>query len=223
MLIRLFDIIFSIIGIIVLFPFMLPIMIGLKLTGEHYIFYLQPRVGRFGKVFNVYKFATMLKNSPSLKGGYITLSNDVRVLPFGRFLRKTKINELPQLLNILLGQMSVVGPRPIVEYQINQYSENARKAILSMVPGLTGIASLVFRDEEGVLDRIGGDREYAHDKIIAPFKGELEIWWSKHRTLGNYFTIIFLTVIALARPRAKIWGKLFRDLPKIDTNLAKYL
>lgn len=144
MLIRFFDIVFSCIAMIVLFPSMIPIMIGLKLTGEHYIFYLQPRVGKSGVNFSVFKLATMLKNSPNLSGGLITQSIDQRVLPMGHFLRKTKINELPQLLNIFIGQMSFVRPRPIVAQHLALYPEKTREAILTMTPGLTGIASLIF-------------------------------------------------------------------------------
>ena len=95
---RFFDVLFSGIAIIILFPFMIPIMIGLKLTGEHDIFYGQPRIGRHGKEFKVLKFATMLRNSPNMQGGFFTAENDPRILPMGKFLRKTKINELPQLL-----------------------------------------------------------------------------------------------------------------------------
>jgi len=223
MLIRFFDILFSFIAMVVLFPFMIPIMIGLKLTGEHYIFYLQPRVGKDGKVFNVFKIATMLKNSPNLPGGFITQQNDPRILPMGRFLRKTKINELPQLVNIFLGQMSIVGPRPVVEQHLALYPESAKRAILSMKPGLTGIASLIFRDEEGLLDRAGGDRKFMHDKVIAPYKGELEVWWTKHRTIGNYFMLIFLTAWALVSPRTKLWKKWFKDLPEVPEKLKAYL
>ena len=112
---RFFDILFSGLAIIILFPFMIPIMIGLKLTGEHDIFYGQPRIGKHGKEFKVLKFATMLKNSPNMAGGLFTSENDPRILPMGKFLRKTKINELPQLLNIFVGQMSVIGFRPTVK------------------------------------------------------------------------------------------------------------
>lgn len=214
MLIRLFDIVFSGLAMIVLIPFMIPIVIGLKISGEHYIFYIQPRVGKNGIKFNVLKFATMLKDSPNLPGGFITQAKDPRVLPMGHFLRKTKINELPQLLNIFIGQMSIVGPRPIVAQHLELYPENTREAILKMSPGLTGIASLIFRDEEGILDRIGGDRKYVHDIVIAPFKGELELWWSKNNTIGNYFKVIFLTAWALFNPHSSLWKKWFRDLPK---------
>jgi lipopolysaccharide/colanic/teichoic acid biosynthesis glycosyltransferase len=223
MLIRFFDIFFSGLAMVILFPIMIPVMIGLKLSGEHYIFYFQPRVGKNGKIFNVIKFATMLKDSPNLPGGYITQTQDPRILPMGWFLRKTKINELPQLFNIFIGQMSIVGPRPIIGQHLELYSKDARKVILQMKPGLTGIASLVFRDEEGVLDRSGGNRNNMHDKIIAPYKGELEVWWSKHKTLNNYFLLIFLTVIALVDSRFKPWKKLFKDLPALPIEIEPYL
>lgn len=214
MLIRLFDIVFSFVAMVLLFPFMLPIMLGLKLTGEHYIFYLQPRVGSGGRDFNVFKFATMLKNSPNLPGGVLTQKNDPRILPMGNFLRKTKINELPQLINIFLGQMSVVGPRPQARRHYELYSDSVKKAIDAVPPGLTGIGSVVFRDEESILDEIPGDRDHFHDTVIAPYKGELELWWTKNRTLGNYFKLIFLTAWSLVSPRTKLWKKWFKDLPE---------
>jgi lipopolysaccharide/colanic/teichoic acid biosynthesis glycosyltransferase len=127
--IRLFDIVFSFIAMVILLPFMLPIMIGLKLTGEHYIFYLQPRVGKGSKTFSVFKFATMLKDSPNLPGGVLTQKSDPRILPMGNFLRKTKINELPQLINIFIGQMSFVGPRPQARQHYELYSTDVRQTI----------------------------------------------------------------------------------------------
>lgn len=211
--IRFFDIVLSSIAILVLLPFMLPIMIALKLTGEHYIFYLQPRIGRHGRPFMILKFATMLKDSPNLPGGFITQERDPRILPMGNFLRKTKINELPQLVNILLGQMSFVGPRPVVQSHIDLYPDDVKAAILSRVPGLTGIGSLVFRDEEAVLNRLEGDRKFNHDRVVYPYKGQLELWYSEHRSLFTYFAIIFLTAWAVAVPSSTLYRKFFKDLP----------
>ena len=156
---RCFDIVFSLTAIIILLPFMLPIMIGLKLSGEHYIFYRQPRIGKNGQAFKVIKFATMLKDSPNLPGGFITQKDDSRLLPMGRFLRATKINELPQLWNVLIGQMSLVGPRPVVAQHLDLYTAEIRGAILSQRPGLTGLASLIFRNEEMILDKMTGNRK----------------------------------------------------------------
>ena len=141
----------------------------------------------------------------------------------GNFLRKTKINELPQLMNIFLGQMSFVGPRPIVEKHLALYPQATRDAIIKLTPGLTGIGSLVFRDEEGVLDRAGGDRKRLHDEIIAPYKGELELWYTKHKHLGVYFGLIFLTAWSILRPRSDVYKRVFRDLPQAPADLQAYL
>jgi lipopolysaccharide/colanic/teichoic acid biosynthesis glycosyltransferase len=211
--IRFFDILFSSLAIILLTPFMIPIMIGLKLTGEHDIFYLQKRVGRGGKDFKVFKFATMLRNSPNLPGGVLTQKRDPRILPLGGFLRKTKINELPQLINILKGEMSFVGPRPQARRHYDLYTADVKRAIDAIPPGLTGIGSVVFRDEESLLDQIAGDRDQFHDSVIAPYKGELEVWFVAHRNLYTYFMLIILTAWAVPFPRSRIHKRLFRSLP----------
>ncbi len=211
---RFFDIIFSFFAMLILLPFMIPIMVGLHLTGEHYIFYLQPRIGKDGKEFKVFKFATMLLNSPQMPGGCITQEKDPRILPMGNFLRKTKINELPQLINIFCGQMSLVGPRPIVQAHLDLYPEATRATILGFRPGLTGIGSLIFRDEEGILNRAGGDRKHLHDEIIAPYKGQLELWYVERRNLINYFIMIFLTAWSVLHPGSDAYKRYFKDLPE---------
>jgi lipopolysaccharide/colanic/teichoic acid biosynthesis glycosyltransferase len=223
MVIRIFDIIISAVAIVILFPFMIPVMIILKLTGEHYIFYMQPRVGLYGKEFMLIKFATMLKDSPNMPGGVLTQKNDPRVLPFGKFLRKTKINELPQLINVLLGQMSIVGPRPQARKHYELYSKEVKQAIDKVPPGITGIGSVVFRDEESILDQVPKDRDYFHDHIIAPYKGQLEVWWTKNRTVANYLKIIILTVWVLIFPNSQLWKKWFKDVPRPPQELEKYL
>lgn len=219
MLIRFFDILFSLLAIIALFPFMLIVMIVLKLTGEHCVFYKQPRVGRDGKIFYVLKFVTMLKNSENMPGGVLTQKNDPRVLPFGKFLRKTKINELPQLINILVGEMSIIGPRPQAKRHYDLYAQHVKDAINQIPPGLSGIGSVVFRNEEGLLDNVGGDRDAFHDTVIAPYKGELEVWFSQHRNLKNYFKLIWLTVKVVINDKNSGWSTAFKDLPAIPPNL----
>ena len=149
---RFFDILFSIIALVVFSPFLIPVSIILKLSGEGEIFYIQQRVGKDGKMFGLLKFATMLKDSANIGTGTITVKNDPRVLPIGKFLRKSKINELPQLLNILLGDMSVIGPRPQAERCFLAFPKIAQDAIIQVKPGLSGIGSIVFRDEENILD-----------------------------------------------------------------------
>lgn len=221
--IRFFDILFSGVAIIILLPFMIPIMIALKLTGEHYIFYQQERIGKGGKPFYILKFATMLKDSPNMPGGVLTQKNDPRILPMGKFLRKTKINELPQLVNIFIGQMSFIGPRPQAKQHYDLYSIEVKQAIDRIPPGLSGIGSLVFRDEEDMLSRISVDRNLFHDTVIAPYKGELEVWFSKNRNLKNYFKLIFMTVDAVLHPDSKRWRTAFKDLPPVPSELEQYI
>jgi lipopolysaccharide/colanic/teichoic acid biosynthesis glycosyltransferase len=221
--IRFFDILFSLLAMIVLAPFMIPIMIGLKVTGEHDIFYQQKRVGKGGKDFKVLKFATMLRNSPSLPGGVLTQRNDPRILPMGNVLRKTKINELPQLINIFRGEMSFVGPRPQARRHYELYSDEVKRAIDTIPPGLTGIGSVVFRDEEEMLHQVEGDRDHFHDSVIAPYKGELEVWFVAHRDLFSYVALILLTAWCVLFPRSMLYKRVFKSLPTPPQNLAKYL
>ena len=209
---RLFDILFSSIAIFLLLPLLLPIMLILKCTGEHYVFYKQERIGKDGKPFGILKFATMLQDSPNLPGGFITKGGDPRVLPFGRFLRKSKINEIPQLFNVWLGQMSVIGPRPVVAPHFALYSEAQKAAIRKMRPGLSGIGSLFFRDEEKILTHPDHEEKWIHDQVAAPYKGALEQWYSEHPTLFNYFKLIFLTILAVLNPRFRPLGW-FSGLP----------
>lgn len=219
---RFFDILFSGIAIIILLPFMIPIMIGLKLTGEHDIFYKQERIGKGGKTFGVLKFATMLRNSPNMAGGVLTQKNDPRILPMGKFLRKTKINELPQLVNIFIGQMSVIGPRPQAKRHYDLYSAEVKSAINTVAPGLSGLGSVAFRDEEDMLNAVT-DRDNFHDTIIAPYKGALEVWFVQHRSVAVYFKLIWLTVLAVLKPSSKIWRKAFKDLPPVPAELEQYI
>nr|WP_297703735.1 sugar transferase [uncultured Butyrivibrio sp.] len=222
--IRFFDVLFSLIAIIILLPFMLPIMIGLKLTGEHDIFYMQKRVGKGGKEFDLMKFATMLRNSPNMAGGLYTAENDPRILPMGKFLRKTKINELPQLINILKGDMSVIGYRPQVRKQYESYPDEVRKAMAKSRPGLSGIGPIVFRSEEQILQQFKTheERDEFYKKVITPYKGQLEVWYSKHRNILMYFRLIFMTVQVVLDPENKAWKSL-RGIPKVPKELEAYL
>jgi len=220
--IRFFDIILSAIAIIVLFPLMIPVMIILKLTGEHDIFYRQTRIGKKGKPFQVLKFATMLRDSPNMQGGLITAPNDPRLLPMGKFLRKTKINELPQLFNIFVGQMSVVGYRPFAEKHYAVYSNEVKQHINTIRPGLTGIGSVVFHNEEKILHSVF-DRDYFHDEIITPFKGKLECWYVKNQSIKNYFFIIMCTILVMINSKRIFLVKYFFDLPNIPDELKDYI
>ena len=218
MLIRFFDIFFSFLAIIFLLPLFVPIVIVLRFTGEREIFYRQERVGQFGRHFDLLKFATMLKNSPSIGAGEITIINDPRVLPFGRFLRKSKINELPQLFNILLGQISVVGPRPMVPNTFLKYSLEAQFELKKVRPGLTGIGSIIFRDEEKFLEGKSDPRKFYDDHII-PYKNKLELWFVKNNSISTYFKIIFVTAWVVIFSKSKISESLFPQLPKLPASL----
>ena len=219
---RFFDIVLSGIAIIVVLPFMLPIMIGLKLTGEHDIFYGQTRIGKGGKEFKVLKFATMLRNSPNMAGGLYTTTNDPRILPMGKFLRKTKINELPQLINIFIGQMSVVGYRPTVKAHYMAYPEWCRNKFKYARPGLTGLASIVFRDEEAILSSMQ-DADGFHQNVIQPYKGLLECWYIDHKSIFLYFKLIFMTAEAVLHPASKKWRTAFKDLTPVPAELEQYI
>lgn len=219
---RFFDILFSGIAIIILLPFMIPIMIGLKLTGEHDIFYGQTRIGKGRKEFKLLKFATMLRNSPNLAGGLYTSTNDPRMLPMGKFLRKTKINELPQLINIFIGQMSVIGYRPTVKQHFEGYPEECKLILEKSVPGLSGIGSIVFRNEEEILQQFE-DKKSFHQNVIAPYKADLEVWYVQHKSLWLYFKLIFMTAEAVLHPNSRKWRTSFKDLPPVPAELESFI
>lgn len=209
---RFFDILFSGLALVVFSPLLVPIAIVLRLTGEGEVFFLQERVGKDGKLFKLYKFATMLKNSPNIGTGTVTMKGDPRVLPVGRFLRKTKINELPQLLNIFFGDMSVVGPRPQAQRCFNAFPEDLQKIIVQVKPGLSGIGPIVFRGEEDILAGHTGPLNY-YDKVIAPYKGQLEAWYVEHQTLWNYFKVVAVTVWVVLFPKSGLVWRAFSGLP----------
>tara|TARA_E500000331_G_scaffold182672_1_gene176016 strand:- start:6316 stop:6987 length:672 start_codon:yes stop_codon:yes gene_type:complete len=211
---RILDIFFSLLALILLSPFLIPIAFILKITGEGEIFYLQKRIGKGGDYFHIYKFATMIKNSPNIGTGIYTAKNDPRILPFGRFLRFTKINELPQILNILFGDMSIVGPRPLIEKTYNLYSEEVKQKINNILPGLSGIGSLAFRDEESLLESSGEELEVFYSNKIAPYKGKLEIWYCEKISLYIDIVVVFLTFWLIIFPNSNLLYSLFNDLPK---------
>ena len=210
---RFFDVLLSGFAVLCLSPLLIPVVIILKLTGEHYVFYGQERIGKGGRRFNFLKFATMLKNSPNMGTGDITTKADPRVLPFGKVLRKTKINELPQLINILLGDMSIIGPRPLTPRNYDYYTPEVKKGIELLTPGLSGIGSVVFRDEESIMARSGMDYTECYKTRVAPYKGALELWYLEHKSLWVDFKLIFLTAWVVFFPKSDLVFRWFRDLP----------
>ena len=154
----------------------------------------------------------MLKNSENIGTGTVTVKNDPRILPFGHFLRKTKINELPQLINIFLGDMSIIGPRPQTQRCFDAFNLNHQKIITKIKPGLSGIGPVIFRDEESLLENNSSNVEF-YDKIISPYKGEVESWYFENYSIKNYFLLIFATLWAIIRPKSKLIWKIFKNLP----------
>ena len=211
--IRFFDLLFSFVLLILLFPLLLLVCLWNVLTGEHEIFYKQTRIGRNGEQFEIIKFATMLKNSSELGIGGFTDFNDSRLLPLGSFMRKTKINELPQLVNILRGEMSLVGFRPLTKASFDRVLEIGGKTAYSKMPGITSPASIFLRNEEQMLMKVEDKQKY-YDDYILPFKASLDEWWSKNISVFNYFAILFLTALSLFLPINALPIKILKDLPK---------
>ena len=211
---RFFDILFSLIALVISLPVFIPIIILLLLTGDHEVFYKQQRVGYKNKLFGIYKFATMLKNSPNMGLKDVTVRKDPRITAVGRFLRQSKLNELPQLLNILLGDMSFVGPRPLMKSGFERYSPELQAKVYDVPPGLTGIGSLVFRDEELIVTKSNLPPHDTYKQLIAPHKGALELWYQAHQNFGTDFMIMFLTGWYVFSPKSNLVYKIFPSLPR---------
>jgi lipopolysaccharide/colanic/teichoic acid biosynthesis glycosyltransferase len=210
---RIFDLFCSVLAIFVLLPILIPVTLILRFTGEREIFFLQERIGKNGISFKLYKFATMLKNSPNINTGTLTIKNDPRILPFGRLLRKSKINELPQLLNILFGDMSLVGPRPLTNQSFNAYDPSIQNIIMKVKPGLSGVGSIIFRNEEEILNS-DEDPLLFYSEVIAPYKGQLECWFVDNNNLKTYFLVIAVTIYIIFFPGSDIAWKVFNGVPK---------
>ncbi len=211
---RVLDIFVSFIALIILIPVFIPIIIVLRFSGEGEVFYFQERYGINNSKFKIFKFATMLKNSINIGTGSITLENDPRVTKVGSLLRKTKINELPQIINILKNDISLVGPRPLVEKTFKAYSKEVQSIIYNVKPGLTGIGSIVFRDEESIISAIKDEDPHEfYKRIIAPYKGKLELWYQKNSSFFLDLKLIFLTAWVILFPKSKLYKKWFTDLP----------
>ena len=211
---RFFDILFSLVAITILLPIFIPVIILLLLTGEHEVFFRQDRVGYKNKIFRIWKFATMLKNSPNMGHGDVTMRKDPRITRVGRVLRQSKINELPQVINILTGDMSFVGPRPLMKVGFDRYSDEMKAKVYNARPGLTGIGSIVFRDEELIITQSNLPPHECYRTIILPYKGALEVWYQQHQDFYTDFMILFLTAWYVFFPKSKLVYKIFPSLPK---------
>lgn len=215
---RAFDILFSGLALLALAPLLLPVIIILRFTGEGEVFFRQPRVGRGREMFDLIKFATMLKDSPNMGTGTVTLKDDPRVLPLGRFLRRSKINELPQLWNIFRGDMSLIGPRPQTRRCFDAFPEESQRAIIGVRPGLSGVGSIVFRGEEELM-HASENPDRLYDDVIMPYKGKLEEWYVANAGLGLYIICILLTLWVVLRPKSSLIWRVFSGLPAPPASL----
>jgi len=220
--IRGLDLLFSLAALLVLSPLLLFVAISLRFSGEGEVFYRQVRIGKGGREFNLLKFATMMKNSPAMGSGELTLPNDPRVLPLGRVLRKTKLNELPQLLNIVAGDLSLIGPRPQTLGYYNCYRPIDRAWIDTVRPGLSGVGSILFRDEETLLSKVTDPIAF-DDHFITPYKGQVEHWFAVNQSVSLYFELIFTTVLVVLMPSAGMHRRLLRRVPPPPAELSKLL
>ncbi len=194
--IRFFDIFFSFLGILLLSPVFLLLYISICLESRGGVFYRQLRVGRYGKDFYVYKFRSMRVGAD--KQGLITVGGrDPRITRIGYFIRKYKLDELPQLFNVLKGDMSLVGPRPEVRKYVDLYTEEQRK-VLSVRPGITDYASIEYVDENTILGQ-ADDADKAYVELIMPDKIRYNMKYINNRFLKEYFKIIFLTFWSIVR------------------------
>ena len=219
--IRFFDLLFSAISIIFFLPFLSIVACILFFTGEGKVFFFQQRVGYKKQKFNLIKFVTMLENSPKMGTKNITLKNDTRVLPIGKLLRKYKINELPQIYNVLKGDMSLVGPRPLTPDIFNMYDDYTKKTVSAIKPGLTGVSSIFFRDEENIFLKKNDIKYYK--KLVTPYKAKLEMWYIKNQSIYLYFSCIIATFFSIFYKNFNLIKILFKDFPKPSKDLIKIL
>lgn len=194
--IRFFDFIFSLMGILVLLPVFIILYIAIRLESPGGGIYKQKRVGRYGKDFYVYKFRSMRTGAD--KQGLITVGGrDPRITHIGYFIRKYKLDELPQLFNVLFGDMSLVGPRPEVRKYVDLYTDEQKK-VLSVRPGITDYASIEYVDENVILGASDNpDRTYIEE--IMPDKIQYNMKYINNQSVAEYFKVIFLTLLKLVR------------------------
>jgi len=224
MLKRIFDLLVSGTVLLILALPLSVVIIILKLTGEREAFYFQDRVGYLGRIFKVTKLVTMVKNSPNMGTQDITLRNDPRVLPVGKLLRKTKLNEVPQFWDVFVGKLSLVGWRPLMPQGFADYPQAVQEKIVHVKPGLTGIGSIVFRDEESIITEaqaMGRDLRSCYREDIMPFKGALECWYVDNQSFWVDIKILFATAIAVLIPGWKGYRSWFRGLPSPESALVR--
>lgn len=214
---RLIDIVFSTAVLIIALPVFVLIILLLLITGDGHIFYRQERIGYKTRPFYILKFATMQKDSDHTGTRDVTVKNDPRLLPLGKILRKTKLNELPQLINILKGDMTLIGPRPLMPKGFLRYTEDVRNVIYNIKPGLTGIGSIIFCHEVKLV-ATNTDHETLYRNINKQ-KGRLEIWYQQNQGVRIDLLILFLTAVSIVYPAQKLTYRMFKTLPVLEMEM----
>ena len=225
---RLFDIIFALIGLLLTSPIVLLVILLKKLAGEKEVFYIKGRVGKGGKLFPFIKLSSMTPAKKGEKTSSLTLSNDSRITPLGHFIRKTKIDEFPQFVNILRGELSFVGPRALMPKIHKDYNKAVKQELSKIRPGVTGLATVVFRNEAELLAQSDYTNELEfYKEVIAPAKGAIEMIYIKNKSFSLDFTILLLTAWQIFRPQSLLGYKwlIFRGyvLPKEHPKLHKII
>jgi len=221
--IRIFDGALSVILLLIFLPFFLLIAAYLILFG-HKVFFLQKRVGRNRRVFRLIKFTTMQKNSEHVALNDVSYTHDNRYFAFGKFLSKMKLNEFPQLINVLKGDMSFIGPRPLVEETFfDYYPRELQDQLASIRPGLSGIGSIYYADEETLRKKTTISNEEFARKYLFPYKSKLEVWFVNNHSLANYFRLIFLTIWVILFPTRDILFSVFKTLPPPPDDLMELI
>ena len=192
---RVLDFTVAALGLLLLAPLFVLIALAIKLDSPGSVFFAHARVGRYGRPFKVLKFRTMVQDAPK-RGGAITAENDPRVTRVGKILRKTKLDELPQLWNVLKGEMSLVGPRPQVEQYVALWEPTLREKVLSVRPGITGLTQIRYRHEETLLAQ-QPDPETYYREVLLPLKLQSDAEYVDRRTLLYDLSLILRTLLAL--------------------------
>ncbi len=195
---RIFDIVFSLLGLILLFPIFILISLAIKLDSKGPIFYKQKRVGKRGIHFNIFKFRTMILNADKF-GKLITTSDDQRITSTGKWIRKYKLDEFPQLINVFRGEMSFVGPRPEVPKYVDYYPQEIKELILSVRPGIADEASIKYRNENEILSNCKDDPEIFYLEKILPIKLSLCKEYVQNNSLLSDLKIIVKTLFVILK------------------------
>ena len=205
---RFCDIVFALMGLLVTSPIVLTVIVLKKLAGEQEIFYIKGRVGKGGRLFPFIKLSSMTPAKKGEKTSSLTLSNDKRITPLGHFIRKTKIDEFPQFVNIIRGELSFVGPRALMPKIHKDYSKAVKTELSKIRPGVTGLATVVFRNEAQLLaDSDYTDELKLYKEVIGPAKGAIEMIYTQNKSFILDLTILLLTVWQIFRPLSLIGYK----------------